>query len=94
MAWFLFCVFFAQQSWSEYRVFELKITDTVTKESRRVLSTLDPWQYGHYYPIGPNEKLEWMDHWMCWRRKEPFAPLCERPGRELELKSESEDQTS
>lgn len=75
---------------SEYRVFDLLITNEASGQERRVQSILDPWQYGTYHPLKRDEKIEMIDTWMCWRRRPPKTPLCQRPGGLVPLKSESE----
>lgn len=72
----LFVAFFAA---SEYRVYQLKITDTQTKKSREVLSTMMPQAYIVYYPIRSTEMVEIVDHWMCWKRSDGYQKPCTRP---------------
>jgi len=73
--WF-FLSFFAV---SEYRVYQLKITDTKTSKSREVLSTMMPQAYIEYYPIRSSEMVEIVDHWMCWKRSDGYQKPCTRP---------------
>jgi len=88
MAWVLISLF-SNLCFSEYRVFELEITNTKTEQSRQVQSTLDHLQYATYFPLKRDEKIRLLDYWMCWRRKEPLTPLCQRPGESDTPKSES-----
>lgn len=64
----------------EYRVFELRIVNEKTKTARTVYSTLDWIQYTDYHHLSRDEKIELVDHWMCWKRNDGFKPLCKRPG--------------
>ena len=75
---------------SEYRVFELRIVNTETDESRTVRSTLDWIQYRDYHHLSRDERVELVDHWMCWKRSGQFKPLCRRPVTADTLKSEFE----
>lgn len=74
---------------SEYRVFELEITNSETEQSRKVQSTLDHLQYATYFPLKRDEQIRLLDYWMCWRRQDPYTPLCQRPGESDTPKSES-----
>lgn len=69
---------------AEYRVYQLKITDTTTKKSREILTTLMPKAYIFYYPIRATEMVEIMDHWMCWKRSDGYQKPCTRPFASLE----------
>ena len=78
---FLSLIFALQFShvFAENRVFELKITNTKTKTSRKVYSTLDELQYPFYNHLSRDEYVERVDHWMCWRRPQSmYDPLCKR----------------
>ena len=92
MVW-VFFILFSNTIFPEYRVFELEIRDTKTEQSRKVQSTLDHLQYATYYPLKRDEQIRLLDYWMCWRRREPLTPLCQRPGGSDELKSESLSQS-
>lgn len=63
----------------EYRVYQLKITDTKTNKTREVLSTMMPAAYIVYYPIRSTEMVEIVDHWMCWKRSDGYKKPCTRP---------------
>jgi len=80
----LFIMFVSFQASAEYRVYKLKITDQKTNKSREILSTLMPREYTLYNTLGSFEKIELMDHWMCWKRSDGFKPLCTRPFASLE----------
>lgn len=69
---------------AEYRVYQLKITDTLTQKSREVLSTMMPAAYIVYYPIRSSEMVEIVDNWMCWKRSDGYQKLCTRPFAGLE----------
>lgn len=68
-----------QLVYSEYRVFELKITNTKTKEFRYEISTLDQYQYQGYLYLNRDETIELKDTWMCWKRGDQFKLHCRRP---------------
>jgi len=69
---------------AEYRVYKLRITNQQTGKSRDILSTLMPSEYKTYNTLGSFEKIELIDHWMCWKRSDGFKPLCTRPFASLE----------
>ena len=92
MKWLVFLFLSPGLLFSEYRVFQLKITDTKTKKSRTVYSTLDWIQYPEYHHLKLHETVELVDHWMCWKRSDGLKPLCKRPVTADTLKSESEGQ--
>jgi hypothetical protein len=81
---FIFILFFVYSAHAEYRVYQLKITDTTTKKSREILTTLMPKAYIFYYPIRSTEMVEMMDHWMCWKRSDGYQKPCTRPFASLE----------
>ncbi len=90
MNWFfvLFSVF--NMLFAEHRVFELRIVNDKTQKSYTVHSTLDWLQYAEYHHLSRDERVELVDHWMCWRRREGvFKPLCKRPVTADTLKSEN-----
>lgn len=69
---------------AEYRVFALRITKKSSDPNlppieRFVLSTLDPEQYRGYYPVQPDEIVEYTDTWMCYGRTDEFKDLCPNP---------------
>jgi hypothetical protein len=64
---------------AEYRVFNLRITNTQTQAVREVLSTLDPLQYRHYYPVENDEVLSYVETWRCFGRTGDFQPYCPNP---------------
>jgi len=66
-------------AFAEYRVYQLKITDTQTQKSREVLTTMMPQGYIVYYPIRSTEMVEIVDHWMCWKRSDGYQKPCTRP---------------
>lgn len=69
----------ATMAQAEYRAFELVITNTTTGQERVVLSTLDPLQYRHYYPVRPEETVLYRATWMCRGNTSHFLRLCPRP---------------
>lgn len=71
-------VFFSLCS-AEYRVFELKLTNTKTKEVRYEVSTLDQYQYQGYLYLHRDETIELVDTWMCWKRGDNYKLNCRRP---------------
>lgn len=92
MNWLILLLFAAQLSFSEYRVYELRIVNTNTKKSRKVYSTLDWIQYPEYHHLKRDERVELVDHWMCWKRSYGmFKPLCKRPVTADTLKAENEE---
>lgn len=60
-------------------MFTLRITNTKTQEVRFVDSTLDPHQYGYYYPVKPEEQVVYTDTWRCYGRTGDFKPACPSP---------------
>lgn len=66
-------------AWAEYRMFTLRITNTKTQEVRFVDSTLDPHQYGYYFPVKPEEQVVYTDTWRCYGRTGDFKPACPSP---------------
>ncbi len=50
---------------------------------RLVESTLDPVQYRGYYLVGSDEKVEYIDTWMCKGRTDQFASLCPNPKAQI-----------
>ena len=63
---------------AEYRVFRLEIT-SADGNVKSFLSTLDPDQYRGYYPLRPDDKISYVETWMCTGRTGDFATLCENP---------------
>ena len=62
---------------SEYRAYRLEVENLETGETREVVSTLDHIQYPQYYPLNPNETINYVESWMCWGRTSR-RPACER----------------
>ena len=91
---FVCIVFSTALASAEYRVFKLKITNSKTKVSRFVYSTLDWIQYHEYNYLKPEEVVRLADTWMCWKRHQAFKPLCQRPVNPATLKADSEDAES
>lgn len=89
MKWIAFA-FLLSSSWAaEYRVYKLRIVNDKTETSRIVHSTLDWLQYPEYHHLLRDERIELVDHWMCWKRSDNFKPLCKRPVTADTLKSEN-----
>ncbi len=85
-------IFYFNVAQAEYRVFELNIVNEKTGKSRKVYSTLDWLQYAEYHHLSRDERVELVDHWMCWKRSDgPFKPLCKRPVTADTLKSENSE---
>lgn len=90
MKWFLLLLFNLTFVQAEYRVYELNIVNEKTGKSRKVYSTLDWIQYPEYHHLSRDERVELVDHWMCWKRSYGmFKPLCKRPVTADTLKSEN-----
>lgn len=76
---------------AEYRVFTLRIETPSTEpgqppEVKTFPSNLDPEQYIGYYPIGPKDRITYIDTWRCRGRTNsleycpsPRAPAAESP---------------
>ncbi len=64
---------------AEYRVFTLLIENQKTLTNRQVESTLDPEQYIYLYPLAQDEKISYVDTWMCKGRTDFLKPHCEKP---------------
>ncbi len=69
---------------AEYRVFLLKLSKpnpdkTQPTLERTLLSTLDPVQYRGYYPVEPDEQIEYIDTWRCTGRTGDFQDYCPKP---------------
>jgi hypothetical protein len=80
---FFISFFLCFSAFAEYRVYKLKITNMKTEKSREIFSTLMPREYLLYYSVASFEKIEIVDHWMCWKRSDGFKPLCSRPTASL-----------
>lgn len=76
-----FTAFLVHPAVAEYRAYELLISNVDKETQRRVITTLDPWQYPGYYPLNPGEVVEYVDSWMCWGSTHGFKPICPRPLR-------------
>ena len=66
---------------AEYRAFMLHLVNSKTKVVRQMLSTLDPDQYRTLFPIGPNEKITYVQTWRCDGRTSGLQPICEKPDK-------------
>ncbi|MES2855345.1 MAG: hypothetical protein V4692_05760 [Bdellovibrionota bacterium] len=71
-------MFSALPAQAEYRVFELKLTNSTTGQLRSVITTLDHLQYSTYYPVKKDETIEIADTWMCWMRSDPSQDPAQR----------------
>lgn len=83
-ALFLFLsLFFQSFAHAEYRAFLLRIEKLNNPEEfRLVQSNLDPLQYADYYPVQSDERIYYIDTWMCrgrYHRTTGFAKICESP---------------
>lgn len=63
---------------AEYRVFQLEIT-SADGNVKSFPSTLDPDQYRGYYPLRADDKISYVQTWMCKGRTVGYAPPCENP---------------
>lgn len=70
---------FAATASAEYRVFQLRIENTKTKELRLVESTLDPIQYPYYNTVSADERISYTETWRCFGRTGDFTPFCPNP---------------
>ena len=72
-------LFSFQFSKAEYRVFTLLIENQKKQINRQIESTLDPEQYIYLYPLSQDEKISYVDTWMCKGRTDLLKPHCEKP---------------
>lgn len=70
------------QAQAEYRAFELVITNPTSGQERVVISTLDPRQYRHYYPMKYEEQVTYRETWMCKGNTSGHKPVCPKPDRD------------
>lgn len=64
---------------AEYRAFELVIKNPTTGQERVVVSTLDPRQYRHYYPMRYEEQVSYRATWKCRGNTSGHKPVCPKP---------------
>ncbi len=64
---------------AEYRAFELVIKNPTTGQERVVISTLDPRQYRHYYPMRYEEQVDYRATWKCKGNTSGHKPVCPNP---------------
>lgn len=81
---FAISLFFTTIVHAEYRVFVLKLSQpnpdkTLPTIERTLLSNLDPVQYRGYYPVQPDEQVEYIDTWRCTGRTGDFQDYCPKP---------------
>lgn len=74
----LFWLCLAIQASAEYRVFNLQFTNTKTKKTRQIQSTLDPQQYQSIYQP-QDETVTYVQTWRCRGRTDQFKPHCQSP---------------
>lgn len=79
MRFFLLAFLLSSTVHAEYRVFTLMIANDKTNENRQFDSTLDPDQYKTYYPLGPDEKISYLQTWRCRGRTSDFKTHCLKP---------------
>lgn len=83
MRWAFAMLFFfllAGSTQAEVRVFLLRIAKKSDPQDFRLIkSTLDPLQYGTYYPVSPDEVVTYDDTWRCKGRTGDFKDLCPSP---------------
>jgi hypothetical protein len=78
----LACSFlFGSLAFAEYRAFELKIENSETGASRSEITTLDHLQYPKFYPLQKNERVGYVDSWMCRENTSHFKKICPKPDR-------------
>lgn len=82
LALMLLFIFAYHSSFAEYRVFTLLIENQKTLTNRQIESTLDPEQYITIFPLTPDEKITYVDTWMCKGRTDFLRPHCEKPQTE------------
>jgi len=70
------CTLFSSMVFAEYRVFTLQITNTKTNTNRQFDSTLDPEQYKSFYTLKQDEKIQYIDTWMCKGNTSGVYQLC------------------
>ncbi len=66
---------------AEYRAFELVISNSQTGEERVILSMFDPLQYQVFYPVRPDEMVQYRDTWRCRGNTSGHQPICAKPER-------------
>ncbi len=76
--------------YGEYRVFVLEISKPNPDKSqppikRTVQSNLDPVQYRDYYPLTPDEQIDYVDTWMCTGRTSEFLDYCPAPSQKAQI---------
>ena len=74
-----FILLFSIHVQAEYRVFTLLIENKKTLVNRQIESTLDPEQFITIYPLSPDEKITYVDTWMCKGRTDFLKPHCDKP---------------
>ncbi|MGZ3691169.1 MAG: hypothetical protein ACXVAX_06685 [Pseudobdellovibrio sp.] len=88
LVFFLILAIF-QPATAEYRVFTLLIENQKTQVNRQIESTLDPEQYIGLYPLSQDERISYVDTWMCKGRTDFLRSHCEKP---LNLKADARQQ--
>ncbi len=63
----------------EYRAFLLQIKAKTGEPIRNFPSTLDPEQYRGYFPLAADEKIEYVETWMCRGRTGSLQKICDNP---------------
>ena len=48
-------------------------------KERKVVSTLDQYQYPQYYPLFKGEVANYVDSWMCWGNFSYYQKICPNP---------------
>ena len=64
---------------AEYRAFELVIYNATSGQERIVVSSLDPRQYQHYYPVRLDEQVTYRQTWMCRGNTSNYKSICPKP---------------
>jgi len=75
---FVFLFLLSIPAAAEYRMFLLQITSADGTPGAQIPSNLDPDQYRGYHPIKQDEKITYIDTWMC-RGNTSEIPACPSP---------------
>lgn len=78
MSWLIQLALLATPALSEYRAYELQITNLQTGAERTVLSNFDPDQYRDIYPVLKEEEIRLLNSWKC-KGDTSHKPICPNP---------------
>lgn len=79
---FFVSLFLTQSLFAEYRAFTLMITDLEKNQNRQFDSTLDPEQYRSYFTVKAQDKIVYIDTWLCKGNTSRLDQICPRPNRQ------------